>query len=209
VEPRAEGIHVSVCPQKAAKWIGQINTAIATRTLEKGQSQKLAGRLMWATQLLFFRIGRAMIKPIFAQKQSMRGHVKPILLDALRWWKNVLMKEVSETVQWQEVHERLCHVFVDAASTPARLAGVLFIDGDVHYFDGAPKEKLMATLQKRNDNQIMSLVCLPVSHVCYWCVWLEHVPLRRYWRSWLHCPLSHRRCESGEWCCTATTPVPN
>ena len=163
MQPSADGVHVSVCPTKAAKWIDLISVAIDIQILESGQAQKLAGRLMWATQHLFFRIGRAMIKPIFAQKLSKRGDVKPILMDALRWWRNILAKEISETVQWQplgdcEVSDKLCHIFVDAASTPARLAGVLFINGDIHYFDGPPRAKLMATLQERNDNQIMSLV---------------------------------------------------
>lgn len=35
-----------------------------------GESVKLAGRLMFATQHLFNKVGRALIKPVYAQKLS-------------------------------------------------------------------------------------------------------------------------------------------
>jgi hypothetical protein len=53
---------------------------------------------------------------------------------------------------------RPCRLYVDAASTPARLAAVLFIDGQVLYTDVEPTQQIMEQLAARRDKQITSLV---------------------------------------------------
>ena len=69
---------------------------------------------------------------------------------------------------------------MDARSTPARCAAVLYLDGSFQvgnhvlakllycegewlYTDGMPPEELMQKLQTRNDNQIMSLEVMAIS----------------------------------------------
>ena len=99
-----------------------------------------------------------MIKPIFAQKASCSGTVGPRLLEALLWWIRTLEQGISECRYWKRSERPPCRLHVDAASTPARLAGVLFCDGGVHYFDGAPSENVMRQLAVRRDGQITSLV---------------------------------------------------
>ena len=51
----------------------------------------------WSTQILFHKIGRAMIQAIFAQKTSATGQIGPRLLEALHWWCRVLQLNISET----------------------------------------------------------------------------------------------------------------
>jgi len=109
-----------VAQEKAEKWRRQIDEALASGKLDPGSSQKLAGRLMWATQHLFYRVGRAMIKPIYAQKMASNGLVGPRLRAALEWWSRVLGLQISETRPWILEEDPPCHMFVDAASTPAR-----------------------------------------------------------------------------------------
>ncbi len=46
-------------------------------------------------------------------------------------------------------------LFVDARSTPARCAAVLFANGRCVYMDEQPSEKLMANFEKRDDGQRM------------------------------------------------------
>jgi hypothetical protein len=106
-----------------------------------------------------------MIKLIYAQKTTGTGKVGPRLLAALRWWKFVLQTNVTEHRPWEMMsEERVCRLFVDAASTPPRCAAVLFIDGRVLYTDVAPSKQLLDQLAARNDKQITSLVC-PCCHV--------------------------------------------
>jgi hypothetical protein len=158
VQPSGSGVEFRLCPKKVSQWLEVINEAIATGKLVSGSAQKLSGRLMWATQLLFHRVGRAMIKAIFAQKRSADGLVGSRLMRALLWWRDVLLHGVTEMRLWSVVCRGLCHLFVDAASTPARCAAVLFVDGRVLYTDGPPAACVMAQVASRNDKQIMSLV---------------------------------------------------
>ena len=166
VQPTETGVRFSLSHQKAEKWLAQIKMAIEQRQLDSGAAQKLSGRLSWATQSLFYRLGRAMIKPIFAQKTSRTGHVGDRLFAALRWWSCVIENGVCEELSWDDSQTPLCHMFVDAASNPARCAAVLVIDGEVFYTDVAPDDELMSQLAARRDNQIMALVCFMLhSHI--------------------------------------------
>ena len=52
-------------PDKIIKWLATIDEAIKNRSLDSGQASKMAGRLQWACQSTFKRMGRAMLIPIF------------------------------------------------------------------------------------------------------------------------------------------------
>ena len=47
------------------KCLSSIAEALRTNVLTPGDAQKLAGRLSWANQFIFHRIGRSMLGPIF------------------------------------------------------------------------------------------------------------------------------------------------
>ncbi len=158
MSPHRHGVSFAVCPEKAAKWLSEIQKAIDAKRLDCGGAQKLAGRLTWSTQFLFHKLGRAMIKPFYAQKGSATGSVGPRLLEALKWWCNVLQLNLSEDRPWHTVAERVCRLFVDAASTPAYCAVVAFIDGRRFYTAVAPSDQLLRQLAVRADKQITSLV---------------------------------------------------
>ena len=148
-----------VCPKKCVKWMKQIEDALAKEHLDAGSASKLAGRLNFANQNLFRKLGRAMIKPIYAQASTRTGLISPRLREALRWWLRVLRLNITEELELLKSPERaICRLFVDAASTPAHCAAVLFIDGYVMYTDAAPSEETMAQLVARSDKQMTSLV---------------------------------------------------
>ena len=50
------------------KCLRAIEAALRDHSLPCGAAQKLAGRLNWAGQYLFHRMGRAMLRPIYNQK---------------------------------------------------------------------------------------------------------------------------------------------
>ena len=140
--------------------IAVIEEALQSGKLFGGCAQKLAGRLNWAVQYLFQRLGRAMLKPIYKQRFSTNGDMSPALGSALKWWLWVLKQDIVQEKLWKTISSPPAHLFVDARSTPARCAAVLFIDGRTLYTDGAPAEQYMEQFQKRGDNQIMSLELL-------------------------------------------------
>ena len=55
---------------KKSKCLLAITEALTQGVLHAGTAQKLSGRLSWAVQYMFFRVGRAMLRPIFNQKFS-------------------------------------------------------------------------------------------------------------------------------------------
>ena len=103
------------------------------------------------------RVGRAMLRPIFAQKSSRFGRISPKLREALTWWHDVLSHELSETREWSSEHDTPVYLFVDAASTPARCAAVLAAGGAFSYTAAAPPKWLLDRLKERKDNQITRL----------------------------------------------------
>ena len=159
-----------------------INEALRTGILTSGDAQKLAGRLNWTVQHLFNRLGRAMLRPIFRQKFSRSvqhilhvyrsyfdssfercGRVSAALRTVLKWWDVVLQWDLAESRAWEQPKHAPVHLFVDARGQPARCAAVLFIDGKCRYTDGQPSQKYRALLDKRQDNQIMSLEIMAVA----------------------------------------------
>ena len=115
------------------------------------------------------RIGRAMLKPLFAQKHSKDGHINAQLVVALLWWRRILTQAVSELKPWSEDSLPPCRLFVDAASTPPCCAAILFDAGSVSYTVWEPPTGLLEKLQSRRDNQICSLVHMR-SHYSILCV---------------------------------------
>ena len=49
--------------KKIVKWRQRIEAALSARKMTSGQASKLAGALSWAASALFFRLGRAMLRP--------------------------------------------------------------------------------------------------------------------------------------------------
>ena len=83
-----------------------------TGQLDAGEAQKLAGRLSWATQLLFHKLGRAMIRPLFDQKRTADGAMSEELVTALTWWLNVLDMDLCEERAWAAPVSPVVHLLV-------------------------------------------------------------------------------------------------
>ena len=79
------------------------------------------------------------------------------------WWCNTLVADICEEHEWKAPDSALAHMLVDARGSPAHCAAVLFVNGQVHFTDGAPSEAVMARFRQRADNQIMSLEMLAIS----------------------------------------------
>ena len=51
--------------KKCEKWIARIKGALVSGRLTSGEASKMSGALQWATQQLFRKLGRALIRPIY------------------------------------------------------------------------------------------------------------------------------------------------
>ena len=84
------------------------------------------------------------------------------MMTALKWWKRVLLEEICERKQWDKSASPPCRLFVDAASTPARIAAVLVKGTEFWYTDGAPSKQMLSQLLDRKDKQITSLEIIAI-----------------------------------------------
>lgn len=123
------GLHISIsdagfrllpADKKVQKCIKAIMRALKDKKLHAGCAEKLAGRLCWATQYMFYKLGRAMLRPIFDQKWTSTGEMSPGLVKSLRWWLHILKMGICEEHPWAAPTTPLLHLFVDARGEPAR-----------------------------------------------------------------------------------------
>ena len=157
------GFRLQPAQEKVEKCASMMKRALARNHLDAGCAEKLAGRLSWSSQLLFHRIGRAMLRPIFDQKFSKDGSITEALRAALLWWLFVLSLNLSEEHPWEVPRSSVARLFVDARGSPPRCAAVLIADGQCWYTDGKPSRVLLDRLSERSDNQIMALESLAIA----------------------------------------------
>ena len=146
IDIKTSGISCWPSADKVTKWTRKIELALMAGKLSPGEASKLSGALMWATQAIFKRLGRAMLRPIINQSHCNNSVVNDELRLALRWWSEVLhmglrcvlsvlrimqracacMCHFREERPWRQVSQRTIHMYTDARSTPPRVAAVLF-----------------------------------------------------------------------------------
>ena len=83
--------------------------------------------------------------------------IGPRLRAALQWWLRVLSMSMAEVREWRCEDWWVCHLFVDAASSPARCAAVLFHAGGIECTDAAPNDAMWERFCSRRDKQITGL----------------------------------------------------
>jgi hypothetical protein len=107
---------------KVVKWLAQLDRILEREFLTMGEAAKLSGQFQWATQYIFRRLGRAMLRALIEH----RGGWNKRLMLTLLWWREVFSMGLRETRRWEETASPQVHLFTDARSTPPRLASVLF-----------------------------------------------------------------------------------
>ena len=149
---------------KIPKWVAIIDAAVAPGgCLMPGIAGKLAGKLSWGCSLIFRRMGRAMLRPIFDQKSLRSGNVCFELRRALLWWRRILLSDIAELKPWLQNGSKHAHMFCDAAGGKPHLGVVVFIDGEILWTHLMPPQKVMSRFKSRGDNQIMGLELLAIS----------------------------------------------
>lgn len=176
------GVRMTPDEAKCQAWSIEIADCLRKGQLCPGQASKLAGKLAWVNGACFSKLGRTFLYPIFAQQRSKSSSITAgsALQTSLVWWLKALAEKVCEQRLWNMERKELLHMFVDARSTPPRVAAVLFKNGKaLAYSDVHPPAQvrvsiappcgahclcnrscvlqLMESFTPRGDGQIMSL----------------------------------------------------
>ena len=115
--PRSLHIEVAVDPAKATKWASILAQIVATRCCSQRTATKMAGRLSFAVYASTGKVGRAYLKPLYAQANAPlpRGRASPYLLQAAMWWIQYLVLCPSTTVPCLSSTRPTVHAWTDAA----------------------------------------------------------------------------------------------
>ena len=164
VEVEQDGVTLEVTATKRKEWGDRLREAKHSGILTAGEASKHAGRLGFAAQKCFHKIGRAMLRPFFAQQYApLRGYrMSPSLKKAVDWWLEVLADRVTQKVPTRR-RTKMVQLFTDARSKPPRLAAVLVTEEGIWYTDLEPSQELWDTLRDRRDKQIMAWEMLAIA----------------------------------------------
>ncbi len=86
---------------KTRKCIDAICKALKEEMLHPGAAQKLARRLSWAAQFMFFMLGRAMLRPISRQQCEVWLHQR-----CLEGGFAMVVLGIEHTMLWKSTHGR-------------------------------------------------------------------------------------------------------
>ena len=160
---------VSLClpEEKKAQWQETIETALRSGILSMADATKLAGRLTWACTALVSRVGRAQLKPVYAQanRPLPSGRVSPWLARSLAWWLNFMdwMPRIVRQVGGDEERRHVV-TWADASGAEAKVAAVMWSAEEqcwYHTWCVVPRSLLNLFLV-RGDNDIMAEELLAV-----------------------------------------------
>ena len=101
-------------PEKIRQWILLIKRYLQLGILGAGEASKLAGRLNWASQEIFDKLGRALLVPIYAHMRSRSSVIGWELKLALRWWLQTLERGMCQVRVWKEIHTEPVQLLCDA-----------------------------------------------------------------------------------------------
>ena len=88
------------------------------------------------------------------------GRMRRCLVDALRWWREVLHLRLHQSLPLVPAASRVAELFCDARGEPPRTAAVLIDRSHFAYTDYEPDEALMRGFASRKDSQLMGLELL-------------------------------------------------
>ena len=172
-----EGFSARPSHDKVKKWMHAIRHSLYNDHLPPGQADKLAGQLSWASQVLFHRMGRAMLRPLYNRQYGKGNCLSTSLRVVLKWWLRVLEHEIVETRPWRAQQPKTAFLFADASAT--HVGAVLFSGADILYTDWKPTDSFFAMLEDRSDNQIMGLEIVAVAvALCTFRPYLSNMHIR-------------------------------
>ena len=113
VVSRKSAITLQVDAGKAARWARMLEAVVATGVMDPGQASKIAGRLSFAVTASAGKVGRAFVRPFFAQAHDpLPGNrASPQLMRACEWFVHYLsIRPPFRWVPWGFGQSRTPHV---------------------------------------------------------------------------------------------------
>ena len=164
--PRPLVATVSIDPAKARKWTGILATILSTRQCAQRVAIKMAGRLSFAVMSSTGRVGRAYIKPFFAQANAPlpAGRASTLMMQAAAWWVKYFAILPVSNIQCGGFERKAVRAWTDAAGASRWVAAVIHTSGGFLWTRARLPDALWDQFLPREDEQIGSqeLMAVPL-----------------------------------------------
>ena len=159
-------ISIAVDPAKAKKWAAILFEVVHTRRCTQRTAIKMAGRLSFAVHASTGKVGRAYIKPFFAQANAPLPHDRASwqLLQAAAWWIDYFAISPASTIPCGQGARTHVHAWTDAAGTSRWLAAVIHVGGSFWWTRARIPDAVWHQFIPRGDEQIggQELIAVPL-----------------------------------------------
>jgi hypothetical protein len=123
---------------KRTKWGADIAEALRCKKLRPDRAGVLGGRLGFACQSIFSKLGRAMVRPVYDRQHLKDKRASEIgngsaLQVALSWWKTLLDEDIVQSWPLSGTPRDSVTILCDAASTPPTIAAVVASKGQWYF----------------------------------------------------------------------------
>ena len=119
---------MAIAEAKAAKWYSALEQILCSKKCDSTKAEKMAGRLSFTVTLAGNRIGRAFVKPFYAQVHSplFNDGISHLMKRACRFFKEYLLLGVTSKRSARSVRRHI-NIWSDAAGVSGVVAFVAFI----------------------------------------------------------------------------------
>eukprot|EP00971_Amphidinium_carterae_P351614 6492191-Amphidinium_carterae.1 len=162
-EPQPK-VTMKVDKSKAVKWATALREHLASKHMPPGDAAKFAGKLSFAVTVQANKVGRAFVKPFFAQSHDpLHGNaISALLQQAIRWWLEYLELRPPAVRRLWQLNRPQTVMWTDA-SGEGWLGAVLHSEGSFAYTRLLAPELIVSQLLPRADCQIGFLEFLAVA----------------------------------------------
>ena len=159
-------VSVRIDDAKADKWRKACLHLLAEGTCTPTSAMKMAGRLTFAVTVSMGKVGRAYVKPFFAQAYHplSRNRVGPLLGRACRWWADYLELRPELSVCADSSQRRRVQAWTDASGESRTLSAVIQVGGVWKYTYMRVPDEVWVQFLPRGDAQIcmQELLAVPL-----------------------------------------------
>ena len=161
-----QSVSVCVAHDKAVKWSRLLHESILKNNCDAGMASKQAGRLSFAVSVTTNKVGRAFIKPLYAQAACPLpgGKMTLWLVAACWWWISYL--QLRPPSLFSAVKKRKHSIiWTDAAGASRWIAAVVFVDNRWLWTRMIVPQSVWDCFLARNDDQIgmQELLAIPLA----------------------------------------------
>jgi len=161
-----QAVSIKVDAKKAVKWSELLLSALSENRLDGGEASKMAGRLSFSVSVATNKVGRAFIKPLYAQAHATLpgGKMSLWLRAACSWWRKFLELRPPSlfNVGGLRTHTR---IWTDAAGASRWIAAVMCFESKFFWTRMLVPPCVWDCFLVRQDNQIgmQELLAVPLA----------------------------------------------